>query len=301
MIIQAYKALRSVWNHPLCVKRHADILRRFLKWHIAGRLAPGEIAVEWVNGTRFLARPTYFGFSANVYCGLLEFNDMSFLLHVLRTDDLFVDIGANRGSYTVLAGAAVGARVIAVEPVPETFKNLQANVNLNSMTDRVECLNIGLGDSEGELLFTADASDCVNHVLTKGETAGKTVKVPVRRLDDLVGDRSPFLIKMDVEGYEWFVLKGGARVLADSTLEAIIIEFNNTGLDRYGVGDDQIDQLLRDNGFSPMKYDPFARDLTPVDPLAGNRSGNAIYVGDIAAVAERLKTGGAYNVFGIAV
>lgn len=301
MIIQAYRALRSLWNHPLCVKRHADMLRRFLKWHIAGRLAPGDIAVEWVNGTKFLARPWHFGFSANVYCGLLEFNDMSFLLHALRAEDLFVDIGANRGSYTVLAGAVVGANVIAVEPVPDTFENLTANVNLNDMTDRVECCNIGLGDSEGSLEFTADASDCINHVVAEGETTGKTVTVPVRLLDDLVGDRTPFLIKMDVEGYEWFVLQGGMNVLGNESLQAIIIEFNNTGLGRYGVGDDKIDQLLRDNGYSPMMYDPFARDLIPIDPLASGRFGNVIYVGDIAAVAERLKSGDAYHIFGISV
>ena len=301
MIVQAYKALRSVWNHPLCVKRHVDLLRRFFKWHIAGRLAPGEVAVEWVNESRFLARPTYFGLSANVYCGLLEFNDMSFLLHALRADDWFVDIGANRGSYTVLAGAAVGANVIAVEPVPDTFASLRANVNLNGMADHVECCNVGLGDKEGELVFTADASDCINHVVAEGETAGKTVTVPVRLLDDLIGNRAPFLIKMDVEGYEWFVLQGGRRMLKQQSLQAIIVEFNNTGSVRYGIGDDQIDQLLREEGFSPMEYDPFTRELVPIDPLSPDRSGNVIYVGDIAAMAGRLRSGPAYRIFGMSV
>jgi FkbM family methyltransferase len=277
------------------------MLCRFFKWHVSGRLAPGDIAVEWVNGSTFLARPWHFGFSANVYCGLLEFYDMSFLLHALRAEDLFVDIGANRGSYTVLAGAAVGANVIAVEPVPDTFENLQANVNLNGMADRVDCFNIGLGDKEGELVFTADASDCVNHVLTESETVGETVKVSVRLLDGLVGDRSPFLIKMDVEGYEWFVLQGGLNTLGGETLQAIIIEFNNTGLDRYGVGDDKIDQLLRDKGLSPMSYDPFTRTLHSIDPFVGNSIGNVIYVRDSTVVADRLKQGSAYHIFGRSV
>jgi len=301
MIIRACKALRSVWNHPLCAKRRFDTLRRFIKWHIAGRLAPGDVAVEWVNGSTFLARPWHFGFSANVYCGLLEFKDMSFLLHALRPEDLFIDVGANRGSYTVLAGMAVGAKVVAVEPVPDTFENLRANVDLNSMADRVECCNIGLGDKEGELVFTADASDCINHVLTEGETAEKTVTVPVRRLDDLVGDRSPFLIKMDVEGYECFVLQGGSNVLGSNALQAIIIEFNNTGLHRYGVGDDKIDALLKNNGFEAVKYDPFSRTLSPLDPFAEEVAGNVIYVKGFPLVAERVKTGEAYQVFGMSI
>ena len=301
MIIQAYKALRSVWNHPLCVMRRWDMLRRFVKWHIAGRLAPGDIAVEWVNGTKFLSRPWHFGFSANVYCGLLEFNDMSFLLHALRSEDLFVDVGANRGSYTVLAGVAVGAEVVSVEPVPETFENLQANVNLNGMTDRVECHNIGLGDKEGTLRFTADASDCINHVLTEGESAEKTVSVPVCLLDDLVGDRSPFLIKMDVEGYEWFVLQGGLNQLGKESLQAIIIEFNNTGLDRYGVGDDKIHQLLEEKGFHSMTYDPFSRTLKSINPFAEDQWGNVIYVRDVSTVTARVESGTGYQIFGISI
>ncbi len=301
MIIKGIKALKSVWGHPLCISRHRDMLFRFVKWHIAGRLAPGDVAVEWVNGTKFLARPWHFGFSANVYCGLLEFNDMSFLLHALRTDDLFVDVGANRGSYTVLAGAAIGAKVIAVEPVPETFENLEANVNINGMADRVECHNIGLGDKEGSLLFTADASDCINHVLTEGESAGKTVKVPVRLLDRLVGERKPFLIKMDVEGYEWFVLQGGLNMLANESLQAVIIEFNNTGLERYGVGDERIHQLFRGKDFCAVEYDPFSRELTSIDPFGGNRQGNIIYVRDTDIVADRLKSGSAYRIFGMSI
>lgn len=301
MIIKAYRILRIVWNHPLCRERHLDMLCRFLKWHISGRLAPGDVAVDWVNGSRFLARPWHYGFSTNVYCGLLEFNDMSFLLHSLRANDLFIDVGANRGSYTVLAGAAVGANVIAVEPVPDTYTNLQANVNLNGMSDRVECYNIGLGNEEGSLVFTADASDCVNHVVSKGEEAGETVSVPVHLLDNIVGGRTPFLIKMDVEGYEWFVLKGGVKTLEEESLQAIIIEFNNTGLDRYGVGDDKIHQLLLDKGFGPTKYDPFSRELTAIDPFEGNRSGNIIYVRDAVLVAERLKSGNAYQIFGMLI
>jgi len=47
----------------------------------------------------------------------MNVNDMGFLLHFLRKDDLFLDVGANIGSYTVLAGGAVGAKSISFEPV----------------------------------------------------------------------------------------------------------------------------------------------------------------------------------------
>ena len=64
------------------------------------------------------------GATGNIYVGLREFEDMAFLLHLLRPDDLFVDVGANIGSFTVLASGAVGARSLAIEPIERTFNIL---------------------------------------------------------------------------------------------------------------------------------------------------------------------------------
>ena len=61
------------------------------------------------------------GATGNIYTGLHEFEDMMFLLHLLRPGDIFVDAGANIGSYTVLASAVVGAKSISFEPVPPLF------------------------------------------------------------------------------------------------------------------------------------------------------------------------------------
>ena len=54
------------------------------------------------------------GATQNIYCGLQEFEEMAFLLHFLRKDDLPLDIGANIGSYTILAASSVGARTMAI-------------------------------------------------------------------------------------------------------------------------------------------------------------------------------------------
>ena len=66
---------------------------------------------------------------------------MGFLLHVLRSEDLFVDVGANVGSYTILACSVVGARGISFEPVPSTYKRLVENMRLNHLDEigRASC------------------------------------------------------------------------------------------------------------------------------------------------------------------
>ena len=126
------------------------------------------------------------GATGNWYCGLHEVRDMAFVLHLLRPGEQFLDVGANVGSYTVLAAGAVGAHVTSVEPVPLTFAHLQRNVVLNGLSGNVNAWQGGLSDSAGTLRFTSE-QDTVNHVLCRWRVRS-AVEVAVRTVDDLVGE-----------------------------------------------------------------------------------------------------------------
>jgi len=295
MFLDMINAIRSVWNNPLCADNRIALLARFFSWHIGGRLVPGKIAVEWVNGARFLASPFQSGLSAYAYSGLYDFEDMSFLLHFLKPGDLFVDIGANCGSYTILASGAVGAKSIAIEPVPDTFSALLESCSLDNMPKLVRCHNVGIGEREAVLTFSDGAFEGLNHVVVEDENPEKTVEVSVKRLDDLLADENPTMLKIDVEGYEKFVLKGAEKTLNMNLLKAIIIEMNNSG-ERYGVQDEEIDRILSLNDFSSVKYDPFERTLEPCMYSEIN-SGNAIYVRGIKEAEDILKKAKPYSVF----
>src|SRR5437868_5193159 len=114
------------------------------------------------------------GATGNLYCGLHEYSDMSFVLHLLRKEDAFADIGANIGSYTVLASGHVGARSFAFEPVASTFENLLKNVSLNNISDRVRSYNIALGAKAGTVDFTTGL-DTVNHVVQDNQESSTKV------------------------------------------------------------------------------------------------------------------------------
>jgi FkbM family methyltransferase len=221
------------------------------------------------------------GATGNWYCGLHEVRDMGFVLHLLRPGDHFLDVGANVGSYTVLAAGAVGATVTCVEPSAVTFAHLQRNIALNGLTGRVNAWQGGLSDSPGTLRFT-EGLDTVNHVLAAGESA-PAVEVPVRTLDDLLGASTPLLIKIDVEGHERSVLQGAPRTLGNPGLLAVVMETNGSGA-RYGIGDDQLVALMRHHGFSAYGYDPFGRRLLD----GAQADGNTVFVRDRAAVEARL-------------
>lgn len=120
------RLITFVWNHPLNAGGRLQALGRVVRWQLASRLMEGPIAIPFVEGTSLFAMRGMTGATGNWYCGLHEVRDMAFVLHLLRSGDHFLDVGANVGSYAILACGAAGARVTAVEPIPETFAHLVA-------------------------------------------------------------------------------------------------------------------------------------------------------------------------------
>jgi FkbM family methyltransferase len=233
------------------------------------------------------------GATMNLYVGLHEFEDMSFLLHMLREDDLFVDAGANVGTYTVLASKVRGAHSITIEPVPSTYEYLMDNINLNRIQDQVSAYNLGLAAKEGELRFSTEYGP-INHVLSKGEQGGVTI--PVRTLDSVIGEGMPILVKIDVEGFEQEVIHGGLKALSRQGLQAMIIELNGLSA-RYSLDDDVTDAEIRGLGFKPARYSPFERRLEIVEQR--NRSGNTLYVRPSEDLFQRLRSSPSVDVNGI--
>jgi FkbM family methyltransferase len=258
-------------------------------------MAPGPIIAPFVGRSVLAVSHGMPGATFNIYAGLQDFEDMGFLLHVLRSKDLFIDVGANVGTYTVLASAVVGASCISFEPVPSTFQKLCRNIRLNDTTALCELHNEGLSSEEGELVFTAD-DDCKNRVVNHGMARPQnSVNVPVTTLNTVVGTRQPALIKIDVEGFELEVLRGGDRVFTSESLLAVITELNGSGA-QYGYDDATVFAQLLEWGFRAYKYDPFSRDLTQLEQSSG--TGNTLFIRDISTVKELVAAAPKFCVIG---
>jgi len=287
--------LKFIAAHPFNRGHTFSAFGRFARWQLRSRLLRGEMVCEWVDGAKIILRRGETGINGNYYCGLHEFADMAYLLHVLGPDDLFVDVGANAGSYTVLACAARGARGICVEPVPSTFERLLGNLRLNGLPSRVEALNIGLADREGELRFST-SENAMNHVLADAESGAGAVRVPVRTLDAVLAGRAPALIKIDVEGFETRVLQGAAVCLRQPGLHSVIMELNGSGA-RYGFDEARILALMREHGFATYTYEPYARCLRSLEGK-NHASGNTIFIRDAQRVAEKIRHAPAARILG---
>ena len=256
--------IRFIAGHPLSRNRRLRNLARFAKWQIGSRLVPGPVAIDFVNDARLLVSVGMTGATGNVYVGLHEFEEMAFLLHFLRADDLFVDVGANIGSYTILAGAGVGARCIAFEPDPAAFTWMRRNIDLNGVNLRADARQSAVGSHAGKITFST-GQDTINHVLPDRELqpgALATQTVPMTTLDEALSAASPAMIKIDVEGYETEVI----RRRGDARSPAASLRYH--GADRrrarYGFGGHSAAPCA--NSFEMFSYEPFRRALNPTVP-----------------------------------
>lgn len=295
-LISTANSFRFLLSHPLNRDRKWSSIKRYLYWHLGARMVPGDVLVPFVDKTFLRVHPGMTGATGNIYVGLHEFEDMAFVLHLLREKELFVDIGANIGSYTILAGGVVGAQCVSIEPIKGTFQQLEENINLNHLSGHVQTLNIGIGKEKGVLRFTAGL-DTVNHVLSDSEQVDDIVEVPIVALNDLLENKNPLLIKIDVEGFETNVIEGADLVLSHPSLLAVIMELNGSG-DRYGFDEQVLHDKMLSFGFNSYIYEPFIRQLISLNGKKSN-SGNTLYIRNFDEVSRRLISSQRYLVVNV--
>ena len=178
------------------------------------------------------------------------------VLNDLREGDVFVDIGANSGYFSVLAALRVGAsgRVYAFEPNPAVRRQLERHVELNQIADRVMVSGLALAgeDKDDVRLFVScwPENDGIASLTPAAETlargglrADASIPVKVRRFDTWAQSARPARIdvmKIDVEGAEAQVLAGMSAAFETLRPARIICE---TPLESAAV------RMLRDRGY----------------------------------------------------
>lgn len=287
MVKDLFSTLQFIFNHPVAGKNKWASFWRFTGWQIQSRTYKHPVVYPFVENSKLIVQGGMTGATGNIYTGLHEFEDMMFLLHLLRPGDIFVDAGANIGSYSILASSVAGAKSVSFEPVPSTFLHLKHNVAVNNIELSVELQNAGVGKEKGILHFTSDY-DTMNHVVTDPDHSNQeTIQVEIVAIDESLGNRVPTLIKIDTEGFEMAVLQGASKTLANSSMMAIIVEINGS-CRRYGIDEKNIHEFIVARGFTPISYNPFERSYS-IKP-SFNPHGNTIYIKNETEVQKRLVT-----------
>ena len=98
----------------------------------------------WIPPIKLLLKKDSRILNSNYYFGLLEYFDMGFMIHLLRPGDCFIDVGANKGSYSLLVAGLCGADVIAFEPVQTTYQDLNQNISINELNHKIKTKRVVL-------------------------------------------------------------------------------------------------------------------------------------------------------------
>jgi FkbM family methyltransferase len=151
------------------------------------------------------------------------------LLSKLHPGDVFIDVGANIGTFTIPAARRVGSsgRVVAIEASPEIFNNLKKNVAVNDVSN-VELICAAAGASNDNSEFYPAPIDHFGMGSRAPQFNAAAISVPGVTLDSLVERLklpSVDLIKIDVEGFELDVLKGASGLIESERPPLIIFEF----------------------------------------------------------------------------
>lgn len=186
------------------------------------------------------------------YAGQIRADEELFLSNILKAGDTYVDVGANIGTLVMTASIAVSnsGTVVGIEAHPETFKNLEANIKLN-VFENIKLVQSAVGNHKGEIFFSNINSDDQNQVLLE-PTNG--IKVGVNTLDQLLSEyKNISVLKIDVEGYEKYVLEGAQETLKKTNV--ILYESWEKHYTNFGYNTGNVIQILNDQGFEVYKKD----------------------------------------------
>ncbi len=176
------------------------------------RIIPHELYdVRRVDGIRFGVRLS----KPDDYQIVYGEQEKAFLELRPSLGDVVLDVGAHIGSYTLRYSRIVGdeGRVVAFEPEPENRRILRWNIRLNKAENVTVCPE-ALGNFHGEARLKLSAYAGVHSFVRTSAEIRQTgeILVPIIKMDELDMDRVN-LIKIDVEGYELEVLRGGERMI----------------------------------------------------------------------------------------
>jgi FkbM family methyltransferase len=203
------------------------------------------------------------------YFGFWEPAITSFIRHRLSPGDIFIDVGANIGYYTCLASTLVGAtgKVHAIEALPSIYEALVESVSINHAKN-VRTYNCAVYDREGTVrLFHGPATNIGMTTSYEGKARGagmvEATEVKAMPLFQIVDHAELYdakLVKIDVEGAEWFVLNGLRDHLTKFRPETEwLLEINPDAVNDQGGKVDDILKWFKDAGYGVYTIDNLYR------------------------------------------
>ena len=251
-----------------------------------------ELVIQTIHGFNIIVDGSDTSLTPElIFGGCYEPPEENFVKRIVRGGDWALDVGANVGSFSMLAGQRVGSfgRVFSYEPNPRTMQLLCKSTVMNWMHERIVLRPVAVGEVAGNVRLTftperlGDAQ--VGHDDVVSTTLGETIRalggknsevidVPSVTLDEEFPVDLPIkLLKIDVEGQEGAVLKGARRLLEKRCVDFILVE-----VQREVAGSRWIETLTQLKALAESNYVPCTLE----------RDGSLVEHKSVPAALERL-------------
>ena len=228
-----------------------------------------RMLVQTLHGLKYLIDPRDLIMAPQLIVYRQWEPDLSALFDKLLTpESVVVDVGANFGYFTCLAGARIGTagsgRVFAVEANPEMVRLLHANLAINWSMCPVDVFAVAAGEKAGRVRLSQPVDRAANASLTPSDEADAlSFEIQMKPLDALVPKTLAVdLLKIDVEGHEAGVLKGARKLLARSPNVTVVMEWSRPQMAEAGCSAAEMSALIADLGLAAW--------TAPADGLVAN-------------------------------
>lgn len=236
------------------VWRHLRVVRARAMRHVQKAISPDPQPVQSVYGVKMWSNWSDKTFA---YCHYGTYgNYLADLIGAVDQPFVFLDIGANQGLFSLIAGKNPACqKIVALDPVPDTHARLTRNLELNGLSERSVALNFGLSDKAETHAITL--SKAHSGMATLGNHAEQMsgehsqIMVKLATMDELAPHLPhdlPIFVKIDVEGHEEVVIR---QLLGSGDADRIIALFYEQD-DRWS-DNASITDALRSHGFEQQQ------------------------------------------------
>jgi FkbM family methyltransferase len=261
------KVLSLSGKIPLLNSAFRTIARIYIEGSIVAIRSGVVAGYKWKRHHRFVN---------GYWLGIYELPLQQALVCELRNGDVFYDIGANAGFFSLVGAYCVGNKgcVFAFEPLPSNAEAVEEAFVINGLTN-CHLIRAAVTNHSGEVSFSSSDDSSTAHITSVSMRGKKeTFNVPALTLDEFIQKfPSPNLMKIDVEGAELLVLKGAEKLLRGSNPPKLIIEVHTKN------NNDELLDFLLNMGYHlfTLKREPLTRsDYVPHHLLALSYCGDTV-------------------------
>jgi len=230
-------------------------LRKNLYYWIYSKLHSSKLVIRTIQGSKMYLNLNDFGLSKHRFIsGIREPECTRIMKQELEKGMTIAEIGANIGYYALMEALIIGkkGKIYAIEPFPENFELLQKNIKLNSYDDIAETYNIAISNRSGkDKLYTSSKHNLCNMIESETDNF---IEINTETLDNFIADKKlPDLIRMDIEGFEYYVVDGMKKTLEKCKSCKIFIEIHPYQMEEKGLDFKKPIKTFFEYGFKP-KY-----------------------------------------------